>query len=239
MKINKTNLNNVKKKITSFKNKTQMNNRNILINNNNNDLSSIQLNPPNSGKKIIFENNNSIVKYNIFKLSKEENNKIINSYYSKKEINTSFKNNLFNDKNNKNNKNNKTNKNNKVPQNNKSIKNITSTNKKPKPQYIKKKLFPYRYYLFSIFIKNIDNSEKTFCYTKKFSVVYNFICQLFDISSYLILQREFQKMKNTIIEEKQRNIIENEKKINISAKSFNLNMKECNESNKLLIFGKI
>ena len=46
-------------------------------------------------------------------------------------------------------------------------------------------------------------------------------------------------MKNTIIEEKQRNIIENEKKINISAKSFNLNMKECYESNKLLIFGKI
>ena len=46
-------------------------------------------------------------------------------------------------------------------------------------------------------------------------------------------------MKNTIIGEKQRNIIEKETKINISSKSFNINMSECWESNRFSIFGKI
>jgi hypothetical protein len=107
-----------------------------------------------------------------------------------------------------------------------------------KKQYIRKSLFPYKYYLCSIFIKNINTSKNYFCVTKKFIVVYNFICQLFDISSYLILQREFQTMKNTIIEEKERKIIEKGQKINVNEKSFNMNMKECLDCKKLSIFGR-
>ena len=121
---------------------------------------------------------------------------------------------------------------------NRSDNNVTSSYVKSKTRYIKKKLFPYKYYLCSIFIKNIDISKNSFFFTKKFIVVYNFICQLLDISSYLILQREFQTMKNTVVEEKQRNIIEKGQKINVSARSFNMNMRECLDDKKLSIFGK-
>ena len=46
-------------------------------------------------------------------------------------------------------------------------------------------------------------------------------------------------MKNTIVEEKYRNIIEKAQKINVSARSFNINMKECLNDTKFSIFGKI
>ena len=122
--------------------------------------------------------------------------------------------------------------------NNKSTNNANSSNLKSRTHYIHKELFPYKYYLCSIFIKNFNISKGNFFFTKKFAVVYNFICRLFDISSYLILQREFQTMKNTVIEEKERNIIEKGKKINVSSTSFNINMRECLDSKKLTIFGK-
>jgi hypothetical protein len=93
--------------------------------------------------------------------------------------------------------------------------------------------------LCSIFIKNIDISKGSYCFTHKFIAVYTFICQLFDISSYLILQREFQTMKNTIMEEKERKIIEKNDKINVSGTLFNVKMKECLENKKFSIFGKL
>ena len=105
--------------------------------------------------------------------------------------------------------------------------------------YIKRKLFPYKYYLCSIFIKNIDITKKSIFFTKKFVAVYNFICQLLDISSYLILQKEFQIMKNTIMIGKYRDIFENMQKINVNDHSFNTDMKECLASQKFSILGRI
>ena len=92
--------------------------------------------------------------------------------------------------------------------------------------------------MFSIFKNNIDASKKSFFFTRKFIVVYNFICQLFDISSYLILQREFQTMKNTVMKEKERNIIEKPQKINVNENSFNINMRQCLDGKNLSIFGR-
>ena len=106
-------------------------------------------------------------------------------------------------------------------------------------QYIKKSLFPFKYYLCSIFIKNFD-ANKNYCFlSKKFIVVYNFICQLYDISSYLILQREFQIMKNSILEKEQRNILEKTQKVNVNDHSFHHEMNECLSNKKLTILGKI
>jgi hypothetical protein len=110
---------------------------------------------------------------------------------------------------------------------------------KNRTHYEKKKLFPYKYYLCSIFIKNIDLTNKPFFFTKKFIVVYNFICQLFDISSYLILLKEFQIMKNTIIIGKYKHIFENRQKINVNDHSFNTDMKECIDSQKFSILGRV
>ena len=108
-----------------------------------------------------------------------------------------------------------------------------------KKYYVQKKLFPYKYYLCSIFIKNIDLRKKPFFFTKKFISVYNFVCQLFDISSYLIMQREFQIMKSTIMIGKYRDILENGTKINVNDHSFNNDMKECLDSHKFSILGRV
>ena len=113
------------------------------------------------------------------------------------------------------------------------------TNLNSKKYYVKKKLFPYKYYLCSIFIKNIDLRKNPFFFSKKFISVYNFVCQLFDISSYLIMQREFQIMKNTIMIGKYRDILEKRTKINVNDHSFNNDMKECLDSHKFSILGRI
>ena len=109
---------------------------------------------------------------------------------------------------------------------------------KPKKKFIKVKLFPYKYYFCSIFIKNFNTNKKPFFFTKKFINVYNFICQLFDISSYLILQKEFQMIKNTLGKGKLRTLIENKPKINVNDNSFYNDMKECLDYNKFSILGK-
>ena len=59
----------------------------------------------------------------------------------------------------------------------------------------RKTVFPYKYYLFSIFIKSEYTSSKPYFFTKKFISVYNLICQLFDISSYLLMHKEFVLIK--------------------------------------------
>ena len=123
-------------------------------------------------------------------------------------------------------------------------KNNIQNNKKthifrPQKDYVKVKLFPYKYYLFSIFLKNYDSQKKSIFFTKKFINVYNFICQLFDISSYLILQREFQIIKNTLIRGKYRALIENSQKINVNDHSFYTDMKECLDYQKFSILGRV
>ena len=110
---------------------------------------------------------------------------------------------------------------------------------KTKKKYVKVNLFPYKYYLFSIFIKNFNIKKKSIFFTKKFLDVYNFICQLFDISSYLILQREFQIIKNTLMRGKIRALIENRQKINVNDHSFYNDMKECLDYQKFSILGRV
>ena len=123
---------------------------------------------------------------------------------------------------------------------NKKLKKEEKDNQKEK-YYVKQELFAYKYYLYSIFIKNINvnNNTKSFCFPKKFLNVYNFICQILDISSYLKLQKEFQTIKNTLMKGKYRDIVENNQKINVNDRSFNVDMKECLDDHKLSILGKI
>ena len=83
------------------------------------------------------------------------------------------------------------------------------------------------------------NSNKSFFFTKKFLNVYNFICQILDISSYLKLQKEFQTIKSTLMKRKYRTLIENRQKINVNDRTFNVDMKECLDDQNLSILGKI
>jgi hypothetical protein len=227
--------------------------------NKDNDISSVQLIHHDLGKKKLSpnENNsnsndkdnklsnlsNSIIKANSLIINKVHKEKDINRSANSIEENKSIINNnsinynkdLFDNNSLFNNINLKKDCN---SQNNKITNNKMPFNIKSKNYYLKKQLFPYKYYLFSIFKNNIDASKKSFFFTRKFIVVYNFICQLFDISSYLILQREFQTMKNTLMKEKERNIIEKPQKINVNEASFNINMRECLDGKNLSIFGR-
>ena len=104
--------------------------------------------------------------------------------------------------------------------------------------YKSQKLFPYKYYLCASFLRNIDYTKKSIFFPNKFLYVYTFICNLVDISSYLILQREFEILKNTFIMDKHRSIVESSKKINVNSHSFNNDMKECLSNKKMSILGR-
>ena len=264
-KNNNDNINSPLKKI--YTNNINNNNNNITLTNNNlNDASSAKINcQSEKSKKLVNITNirkNSIKNITINKSKfflnlNPQNNKQNKFIYSSQ---NNLKVNLGNINNNKINI-----QNNNIGDTNSNLKNIESSsiiqlNKKLKKRnsigeksnmshsifkapskvnYVQKKLFPYKYYLCSIFIKNIVLPKNSIFFTKKFIVVYNFICQLFDISSYLILQKEFQIMKNTIMIGKYGDIFENRTKINVNDRSFNNEMKECIDSQKFSILGRV
>ena len=105
--------------------------------------------------------------------------------------------------------------------------------------FIKQKLFPYRYYLCSIFIKNLSPKENIF-FTSRFAKIYSFLCQLFDITTYLLLQREFNALKKIYNEknEKSVNLIDRNKKININSTSFIKKINDCIEEQEFYILAQ-
>ena len=85
----------------------------------------------------------------------------------------------------------------------------------------KKNLFPLYYFFLDIFIDKLVK-PKTFCYIdKKYLIVYNFMGQIFDISSHILLFKNFNILKNLFLNEisdgkKDLNFFYNHKKININ-----------------------
>jgi len=108
---------------------------------------------------------------------------------------------------------------------------------KKNKKFISNRLFPHRYYLCTIFTKNIDLTKHPFCMSKKYIKVYYFLCQLFDISSYAILQKEFNIVKNFIFDEKKIQLIEQKSKINVNDQYFMRDMNDCIIKNKFHILG--
>ena len=129
--------------------------------------------------------------------------------------------------------------------NNLNLNNLVKNNEKNKKQqpfktkkkFVSNKLFPHRYYLCTIFTKNIDLAKHPFCMSKKYIKVYYFLCQLFDISSYCILQKEFNIVKNFTFDEKKIQLIEQKSKINVNDQYFMRDMNDCIIKNKFHILG--
>ena len=96
----------------------------------------------------------------------------------------------------------------------------------PKKKLVKEILFPYKYYLFSVFIKNLNISKKNTLFSPRFSKIYIFLCQLIDITTYLLLQREFNALKK-IINDKKIPLIDKNKKINVNSKNFIGDINNC------------
>jgi hypothetical protein len=191
-----------------------------------NDNEKISINSKNAANKIIARNSNNLLENYSNIISNESFNKTINN------ININIRNSPDNEYSKKNRSNNR-------QQNNKFSIKKDKKNSKEKI-YVMQKLFPFKYYFYSIFIKNISfKNNKSYFFPKKFLSVYNFICQILDISSYLILQKEFQTIKSTLMKGKYRDLIENRQKINVNDQTFNIDMKECLDDHKLSILGKI
>ena len=118
-------------------------------------------------------------------------------------------------------------------------KNNSKINKTTLPQkiFIKEKLFPYKYYFFSVFIRNLDGSKENCLYSYKFAKVYAFLCQLFDITTYLSLHREFNALK-TIFNDKSLHLIEKNCKINVNSNSFIKDINDCIGEQKFYILAQ-
>ena len=99
------------------------------------------------------------------------------------------------------------------------------------------KLFPYKYYLCSVFIKNLNISQGNFFFSSRFAKVYTFLCQLFDVTTYISLQREFSVLKNGLSENNIK-IIENYNKINVNSKNFLKDISYCIGEQKLHILAQ-
>ena len=106
-----------------------------------------------------------------------------------------------------------------------------------KKEFIKEKLFPYKYYLCSVFIKNLDISKKNIFFSSQFSKIYIFLSQLFDITTYLSLHKEFNALKK-IFSEKNVHIIEKHKKININSNNFIKDINDCIGEHKFHILAQ-
>ena len=98
------------------------------------------------------------------------------------------------------------------------------------------KLFPYKYYFFSSFLKNFDISNCQCLFSLKYKKVFTFINQLLDINSYILLKKEFEIMKHIYCNKEDLELIENNKKINVNSTKFAREIKDCIDNNKFYIF---
>ena len=89
----------------------------------------------------------------------------------------------------------------------------------PKVQFIKRKLFPYTYYLNSVIFSRFK-IQKNCLYSNKFAKVYNFVAKFLDISTYLILLRQFQFIKNNFFNRRDLHRIEENNKINVNKENY-------------------
>ena len=185
-------------------------------------------------------NNNEI--HNHYNINSNRISKKLSSNFSKKNLNSKFyekhKKSVYNDASNQNlifydcvNQENN------YPEKIKLHENVNSSSLNKERSFIKQKLFPYKYYFFSIFIKNLDTSKKNCFISSRFAKIYEFLCQLFDITTYILLQREFNAIKK-IFNEKNVKLIEKNDKININSKSFINNISDCIEEHKFYILAQ-
>ena len=71
----------------------------------------------------------------------------------------------------------------------------------PQNKYNKNKMkyiFPYYYFFLDFIFDKFLHPEKFFCIPKTYFIVYNYMCQIYDISSHIILFKQFVALKKII-----------------------------------------
>ena len=86
---------------------------------------------------------------------------------------------------------------------NDSSKNNKIINNKEKVKYI----FPFYYYFLDILFDRFINPQKFFCISKAYFTVYNFMCRIYDISTYILLFKDVNLLNHFL---KENNFEEND-----------------------------
>jgi hypothetical protein len=108
---------------------------------------------------------------------------------------------------------------------------------------IKKKshLFPYYYFFMDFFLDKLIKPHKFFCLSKKYFTIYNFMCQIYDISTHIILFKQFNIFNNLlkqIVQEHGLPPIHTFKKINIEDREIISRINKDLRTKKSIIFSK-
>ena len=97
-------------------------------------------------------------------------------------------------------------------------------------------LFPYKYYLYSFFLKTININQCKNYFSNQYIQVYSYLSQLIDINSYLGLQKQFALLKKSLLNEQNLIFVETQNKININRKGFMRDISHCLKGNTLNLF---
>ena len=92
-----------------------------------------------------------------------------------------------------------------------------------------KYIFPYYYFFLDIIFDRLFRPEKFFCVPKTYFIVYNYMCQIYDISSHIILFKQVNILKK-IFEEKK---FENEDEIRLIRQSQKINIRNLKSIEQL------
>ena len=104
-------------------------------------------------------------------------------------------------------------------------------------EIISKNLFPFKYYFCLLFIRNISLQKQSTFFSNKFKKVQIFLRQMFDVSSYITLYIEFNKLKR-FIDKPVLKAIEKKNRISLFGTNLNKEMSEDFNENKARISRK-
>ena len=69
----------------------------------------------------------------------------------------------------------------------------SKTKKKTNKRKVSNYIFPYYYFFLDIIFDKLIKPQKFFCIPKAYFTVYNFMCQIYDISTHIILFKQFKQ----------------------------------------------
>ena len=95
----------------------------------------------------------------------------------------------------------------------------------------KKHIFPYYYFLLDFIFDRLIHPEKFFCVPKTYFIVYNYMCQIYDISSHIILFKQVNILKKMMMLEGKK--FWNEDEINSIRKFQKINIRQTKNIEQL------
>jgi len=102
-------------------------------------------------------------------------------------------------------------------------------------------LFPYYYFFMDFFFDKLIKPHKFFCLSKKYFTVYNFMCQIYDISTHIFLFKQFNTFNNLLkqmLQDHGFSPIHTFKKINIKDKDIIVKINKDLRTKKSILFSK-